>query len=257
MYSMTVSRLRTKIRLDISAALVLAVLSYQVVPALAQPPAGQPPAGQPPAGQPASGPPAAGRAGGGGRATAPAPDPTKPAKLTLTTGSKARYKVREQLAGVSFPSDAVGTTESVTGVIVVNPDGSLDAAASKITVDLKTLASDQQMRDGYIQRQTLETAKYPTLEFVPKRVVGLTAGPLPTTGQQGFQLVGDMTLHGVTTEATWNVVATFANDAVAGRGTTTLTFEQFKLTKPTLARLLSVDDKIELEIEFRCTRSAS
>src|SRR6185295_11577772 len=121
------------------------------VPATAQPPAAQPPAGQQPP---------AGRAGGG-RASAPAPDPTKPAKLTLTTGSKARYKVREQLAGISFPSDAVGTTESVTGLIVVNPDGSLDATVSKITVDLKTLSSDQQMRDGYIQNRTLETAKYP------------------------------------------------------------------------------------------------
>jgi hypothetical protein len=29
-----------------------------------------------------------------------------------------------------------------------------------------------------------------------------------------------------------------------------------KLTKPSLARLLSVDDKIELEIEFRCNRTA-
>jgi hypothetical protein len=66
-----------------------------------------------------------------------------------------------------------------------------------------------------------------------------------------------MTLHGVTAEATWNVVATFANDAVAGRGTTTLTFEMFKLTKPSLARLLSVEDKIELEIEFRCQRTHS
>ena len=155
-----------------------------------------------------------------------APDPTKPAKLTLTTGSKARYRVREQLAGISFPSDAVGTTETVTGTIVVNPDGSIDAAQSKITVDLKTLSSDQQMRDGYIQNRTLETAKYPTLEFVPKRIVGLPPGPLPATGQAGFQLVGDMTLHGVTSEATWNVVATFSNDAVAGRGTTTLTFER-------------------------------
>jgi hypothetical protein len=56
---------------------------------------------------------------------------------------------------------------------------------------------------------------------------------------------------------TWNVVSTFANDAVAGRATTTLTFEQFKMTKPTLARLMSVEDKIELEIEFRCQRTAS
>src|SRR5687768_12656231 len=107
-----------KMRFGILAAGVIAVLSWQGVRASQQPPAGQPPAGR----------------AGGGRASAPAPDPTKPAKLTITTGSKARYKVREQLAGISFPSDAVGTTEGVTGAIVINPDGSVDATASKITV---------------------------------------------------------------------------------------------------------------------------
>ena len=53
--------------------------------------------------------------GGGGRPGAPVIDPTKPAKLEIVEGSKARYKVREQLAGINFPSDAVGTTEAVTG----------------------------------------------------------------------------------------------------------------------------------------------
>jgi polyisoprenoid-binding protein YceI len=191
-----------------------------------------------------------------GRANVPPPDPTKPHKLEITTGTRARYKVREQLAGINFPSDAVGTTEGVTGAIVVKPDGSIDAAQSKLIVDLKTLTSDQQMRDGYIQNRTLETAKFPTMEFVPKRAVGLPA-PLPAgmQAQAGFQLIGDMTLHGVTKEATWNVVATFGNDQVGGRATTTIDFPTFNLTKPSLARLMSVDDKIELEIEFRCKRT--
>ena len=173
----------------------------------------------------------------------------------MTEGTTARYKVREQLAGVSFPSDAVGTTSAVSGVIVVNPDGSINASQSKITVDLRTIKSDQQMRDGYIQSRTLETEKFPTLEFVPRRAVGLPA-PLPAgmQAQAGFQLVGDMTLHGVTSETTWNVVATFGNEVVAGRATTTLQFPTFQLTKPSLARLLSVDDKIDLEIEFKCKR---
>ena len=86
-----------------------------------------------------------------------AADPTRPAQLDITTGTKARYRVREQLAGISFPSDAVGTTESVTGTIIVNPDGTIDSAGSKITVDLRTITSDQQMRDGYVRRLTLET----------------------------------------------------------------------------------------------------
>ena len=208
--------------------------------------------GQAPPGAPSP----AGRTGGG-RPNVPPPDPTKPAKLEIAEGTKARYKVREQLAGISFPSDAVGTTESVTGTVIVNPDGSIDAAHSKLTVDLRTLKSDQQMRDGYIQSRTLETEKYPMLEFVPRRAVGLPV-PLPAgmQAQAGFQLIGDMTLHGVTSEVTWNVVATFGNDQVAGRATTTLMFPTFKLTKPSLARLLSVDDKIELEIEFKSRRTA-
>ena len=210
--------------------------------ARAQAPAGQPP---PPG------------AGPGGRANTPPPDPTKPQKLEIAEGTKARYKVREQLAGISFPSDAVGTTEAVTGTLVVNPDGSIDATRSKLTVDLRTLKSDQQMRDGYIQKNTLESEKFPMIEFVPKRATGLPV-PIPAGmgAQAGFQLIGDMTLHGVTKEATWNVVATFGNDQVAGRATTTLQFATFNLTKPSLARLMSVDDKIDLEIEFRAKRSA-
>jgi polyisoprenoid-binding protein YceI len=204
----------------------------------------------------APGAPPPGARAGGGRPNVPPPDPTKPQKLEIVEGTKARYKVREQLAGVSFPSDAVGTTESVTGTIVVNPDGTIDAAHSKLIVDLKTIKSDQQMRDGYVQSRTLETEKFPTLEFVPRRAAGLPT-PLPAgmQAQAGFQLIGDMTLHGVTSEVTWNIVATFGNDQVAGRATTTLLFPTFGMTKPSLARLLSVDDKIELEIEFKCKRT--
>ena len=200
--------------------------------------------------QPAAQTPAPGGRGG------PPPDPTKPHKLEITQGTKARYRVTEQLAGISFPNEAVGTTEAITGSIVVNPDGSI-AAGSKVTVDLRTLTSDQSMRDGYLQNRTLETAKFPTMEVVPKRTIGL-ASPLPAgnQAQAGFQLVADVTLHGVTKETTWNVVATFGNAAVAGRAVTTVDFATFSMTKPSLARLVSVEDKIHLEIEFRCTRTA-
>lgn len=195
---------------------------------------------------------APGSAPGPGRSAAPAPDPTRSARVDIIEGTVARYKVREQLAGISFPSDAVGTTTAITGAIVINPDGSLDLKQSKITVDLKTIKSDQSMRDGYVQNNTLEVEKFPTLTFIPRRVVGLQ---LPPAQQAGFQLVGDMTLHGVTKEVTWNVVSTFGNDAVAGRATTSFTFDTFGLKKPSLMRLLSVDDKIELEIEFRSKRT--
>lgn len=190
------------------------------------------------------------------RGAAPAPDPTKPQKLEITAGTTARYKVNEQLAGISFPNDAVGTTQAITGALIVNPDGTF-AAGSKISVDLKSITSDQGMRDNYVRTRTLEAEKFPTMEVVPKKAIGLPA-PMPAGNQAqvGFQLVTDVTLHGVTKEVTWNVVAVLGAAQVGGRATTTVDFAMFNMTKPTLARLISVDDKIGLEIEFRCTRSA-
>ena len=163
----------------------------------------------------------------------------------------------EQLAGISFPNDAVGTTEAIIGSMVINPDGTF-AAGSKISVSLKTLTSDQSLRDGYIQTRTLETEKFPTMDLVPKKAVGL-ASPLPAGNQAqvGFQLVMDTTLHGVTKETTWNVVAVMGPAVVGGRATTTIDFATFNMTKPSLARLMSVDEKIHLEIEFRCTRTVA
>jgi polyisoprenoid-binding protein YceI len=189
------------------------------------------------------------------RGGAPAPDPTKPQKLEITQGTTARYRVTEQLAGVSFPNDAVGTTQTVTGALIVNPDGTF-GAGSKISVDLRTITSDQGMRDNYVRTRTLETEKFPMMDVVPKKAIGLPV-PLPSGNQAqvGFQLVTDVTLHGVTKEVTWNVVAVLGAAQVGGRATATVDFATFNMTKPSLARLMSVDDKIGLEIEFRCTRA--
>jgi polyisoprenoid-binding protein YceI len=182
-------------------------------------------------------------------------DTKRPAKLDIVE-AKGRFKVEEQLVGIDFPSDAVGTTEVITGTLVIGPDGSV-GSQSKITVDLRTLKSDQEMRDGYVQRATLETAKFPLLEFVPTKFQGMPV-PLPSPPQAqaiGFQMIGNMTLHGVTKPVTWSVIATLRGETVAGRATTTLLFSDFNMTKPSVALLLTADDRIQLEVEFRCSRT--
>ena len=141
---------------------------------------------------------------------------------------------------------------------MIGADGRV-AAGSKLTVDLRTLTSDQEMRDGFIKgERALNTAQFPTVEFVPKRAVGLP-WPFPTASpaQAGFQLVGDMTVRGVTKEVTWNVVATFRNGVVAGRADTEFTFATFEIPKPQLARLMSVDDAIKLEVELKLEQPAA
>ena len=194
--------------------------------------------------------------GGRGAPTPPA-DPNVGVRLDVAEGSRAVYRVREQLAGISFRSDAVGATESVTGTLVIGPGGVIDSAQSRLTVDLTTLKSDQDMRDGFIRGpRGLDTEKFPTAEFVPRRAVSMP-WPFPTEppAQAGFQLVGDMTVYGRTEEVTWNIVATFNPNQVAGRAETEFTFGTFGIPKPQLARLMSVEDTIRLELEVRFKRA--
>ena len=169
--------------------------------------------------------------------------------VVAPSGNEARYRVREQLAGLDFPNDAVGATSAITGAIVVGSDGRIVRDESKITVDLRPLKSDKDRRDGYIQRRTLQTAEFPTVELVPTAVRGLTLTS-PLTGAKSFELIGDLTIKGVMKPTTWTVTAQFDGARVTGNAATTFSFEEFGLTKPRVASVLSVADSIRLEYDF-------
>lgn len=169
--------------------------------------------------------------------------------------SEARYRVREQLAGVSLPSDAIGKTNAISGQIVGKMDGSIVPADSKFVVDVTTLRSDQGMRDGFIQRTPLQTSQYPNVTFVPTSAPGL---PLivPDSGSASFQLVGDLTIRDVTKPVTWQATCKVESNRTDGTcsATTTFTFEDFNLEQPRVGRVLSIDDKITLEIDLALQR---
>jgi polyisoprenoid-binding protein YceI len=171
------------------------------------------------------------------------------------SGNEARYRVREQLANLSLPSDAVGKTSAISGAIVVNAVGSVDSDQSKVSVDITGLKSDRSQRDRYLQNNVLQTSKYPTGEFVPTGVTGLPL-PLPTSGAVSFQLVGDLTIRGVTKPVTWKVNATAAGGTdLTGTATTSFTFADFGLTQPRVPVVLSVEDTIKLELDFHLVKA--
>jgi polyisoprenoid-binding protein YceI len=169
--------------------------------------------------------------------------------------SKATFRVREQLAGRDLPNDAVGTTSAVTGQLAIQPDGTLLPDASKITVDITSLATDQSMRDQFIKFNTLQTRQYPTAEFAPTKVQGLPA-PLPDSGQYTFKLTGLMTIHGVQKEITWDVTASRDGASLTGTATTAFKFGDFGMTPPKAPAVLSVVDDIRLEASLAASAAA-
>lgn len=169
--------------------------------------------------------------------------------------SEARYRVREQLAGVSLPSDAIGKTNAITGQIVGKTDGSIVSAESKFVVDVRTLRSDQGMRDNFIQGTPLQTRQYPNVTFVPTSAPGL---PLiaPDSGSASFQLVGDLTIKDFTKPVTWEASCQAESDRSAATcsATTTFTFADFQLDQPRVGRVVSIEDNITLEVDLYLQR---
>jgi polyisoprenoid-binding protein YceI len=163
--------------------------------------------------------------------------------------------VREQLAGVSLPNDAVGCTGTVTGQLVLLPSGEVVSAPSRITVDLRDLKTDSDQRDNFIKSAILQTSRYPLATFVPTRADGLP-NPLPANGTATFTLTGRLTVHGVTKDQVWQVTARRDGTALTGTATTSFKFGDYGMEPPRVPVVLNVVDDIRLELALVSTLSA-
>ena len=173
--------------------------------------------------------------------------------VTISDGSVARYSVTEQLARLSSPIDAVGETGDVEGAIVFESDGSIDPDRSVITVALAGLTSDESRRDRYVSNRVFDTSQYPNAELTITGVEGLD-WPFPDSGETTFQLMGDLVIRDVSSPVTWDVEAqSTGGGVVTGQAKTVVTFDQFELSKPALAFIISVEDEIRLELDINAT----
>jgi polyisoprenoid-binding protein YceI len=173
----------------------------------------------------------------------------------VVEGSEVRYRVREQLVGLSFPNDAVGATKAIEGAVVFDAQGRFLPGDSRVTVDLRTLRSDEARRDNYIRRNTLETDRFPTVTFAPTEALRLPV-PLPRSGSVSFELLGDLTVKEVTRRLGWEATATFDGPKVTVRARTAFRFADFGLRVPRVSVVLSVEDDIKLEADLVLRRGA-
>lgn len=165
------------------------------------------------------------------------------------TDQAARYRVRERLVGRDLPNDAVGETKSITGAIAFDSSGNVIRQESKFVVDAATFVSDMKRRDGYVRGRLLDAEEYPSIVLIPTSVRGVTL-PIPTTGSRAVEIMGDLTVRGVTRPTTWKGTVQFKDGRVAGSAATAFTFDDFQIEQPSVPVLLSVADTIRLEIDF-------
>lgn len=160
--------------------------------------------------------------------------------------SQASYAVDETFLNRNLDATAVGTTSAITGTLILT-DGRI--SPSTVTVDLRTLKSDSDRRDQYIQRNTLETDKYPMAEFTITGVDG-TSPRLDEGQTENVKLAGRMSIHGVEKPLVFDVRMTVHDNTLQLEGTTTFMMSDFELEPPNILGLISVREEVTLNVSL-------
>ena len=169
---------------------------------------------------------------------------------TVPSGSQAGYRVREQLASLPAPSDAVGRTSAVTGTLTLTQSASgYSVTTATFTVDVTKLTSDQSRRDQRIHSQGLESDRYPTASFQLTTPIALPA--TAASGQTiNVSATGALTLHGVTKTVTIPITARLTGSKIELVGSITFPFSQFGMTPPSIGGFVSVQNNATMEFQL-------
>ena len=162
--------------------------------------------------------------------------------------SLATIRVREQIAAIPAPGDAILTTRAFTGAVVLLTDGGF-ASGSSFAADLDTLKSNEPLRDEWIKFNTLNTRVYPRAEFTLARVSGVPM-PIAAQGEWAGSLEGTMKIHGVDRPLTWPVQVTRSGNEVRVVGATAFHFGDYGMAVPANRLILSVVDDVRLEVDL-------
>ena len=167
---------------------------------------------------------------------------------TVTTGTEAGYRVREQLANLLAESDAIGRTSDVTGSItVVDAGDGAQLTAGEISIDTTTIASNESRRDNRLRTEGLQTDQFPTASFKLTQPVDIPAAAVAGTATD-VTLVGDLTLHGVTKSVQIPAQAVLSNGQIQVAGSLTFPLADFQITAPNIGGfIVSIADTGTLE----------
>lgn len=186
----------------------------------------------------------------------PAPMPVAPLHFTVSSQSQAAYTVREKLAQLPGPSDAVGKTQAITGDLYLDPGKGVSASPpSSFSVDLRTLTSDAPPRDRYVRTNSLQTDQFPMATFTIATVEGF-----PVAYHEGDEvkltLTGTFDVHGVQKPLTWTGTARYANNQLEAVMSTDFDMHDFNVTPPEVS-IAKAESAVHLDLHLFATQAGS
>jgi len=182
---------------------------------------------------------------------APANIPTGMKRFVIKPAdSKVSYKVKETfLQKGNTLVEAVGVTQVLTGEILFDSAQPQKSQVGEIKIDIKAFKSDSERRDGKIQEQWLESAKYPLATFKPTKIEGLPAAY--KDGEEiSLQIGGDLTVRTKTTPVTFETKGKIEGNKMSGLATTKVKMSELGVEVPNVLNILTVEDEFQIEFSF-------
>ena len=180
----------------------------------------------------------------------PVDETAAPRTFEIVAGeSEVRFIIDEVLNG--NPNTVVGATNIVTGNIVADFSDPATADIGTIQVDISTLLTDHNLRNRMLHGRILESNEFQFVEFTPTAFEGLPETiSIGTTFE--VAIIGDLTLHGVTRQVTFNGTITPQSESrLEGSVSATVLYQDFEIIIIRLPpQIASVEDEVILEIDF-------
>ena len=170
---------------------------------------------------------------------APEPEPPAGAGYVIGEGSEATFTVNEKLAWLDLPNDAVMRTTGLTGNIY------LDGQASVIDLDLHSMTSDSDRRDGYVQRRMFPDHRVATFTVAD---LGDLPDPLPEGEVISREVQGELSIRGVTKPIVFEIEARLDPGKLFVLGRTTFTWDELEIPPPNIPGRIQVKDEVRVEV---------
>ena len=165
----------------------------------------------------------------------PTPDVGITGTWLATSESTVGYRVKEVLGGVD--TEGVGRTNQVNGSLTIQDTTLLSTV---FEIDVASIKSDSSKRDSQFSGNIMDTATYPTAMF--RLLTPIELGSIPADGQSITATAqGELTMHGVTQQVSFDVTAKIANGIIGVLGSIDITFADYGIANPSNAFVTTGD----------------
>ena len=136
------------------------------------------------------------------------------------------YRVQEVLGGIDV--EGAGRTSDVTGSLTIAGN---QATAAEFTVQMGSITSDSDRRDGQFRGRIMSVDEFPTATFVLTAPIDF--GAVPAEGESlTATATGDLTLRGVTRSVTFDVEAKLEGGRIGVLGSIPILFSDYSIPDP-------------------------